>query len=178
VGQILRVRRNAFRRNGGSINRKSMRQCQAEVGFALKLLLRLRQAGLVVFKMSAMRNPCTMTIVAIALFTGTVAHGQAPLSRGAAGGQGTSGKTSAPAVGAGDRNLMPSTLPAIAPPEDALKNLAGRGYADPNYVSPAERSKNPTSHHVGRARPLYRVARYGSLYVPYRNCCCDYWRYY
>ena len=130
------------------------------------------------FKMSAMRPPFTMMIVTIVLLAGTVAHGQAPSSRGPSGTQGTSGKTSAPAVGAGDRNLMPSTPPAIAPPENALKNLAGGGYADPNYVSPSERSENATSHRRGRARASYRGARYGSLYAPYRICCCDYWRYY
>jgi hypothetical protein len=124
------------------------------------------------FKVSAMRTPFTMMIVAIVLFTGTTVHGQAPL-RGPGGTQGTSGKPSVPAVGAGDRNLVPSTPSAIAPPENALKNLAGGGYADPNYVSPSERSKGTTSHRRGRARASYRVARYG-----YRNCCCDYWLYY
>jgi len=129
------------------------------------------------FKTSAMRTIFTMMIVAAVVFTGTVVRAQAPLGRGPAGTQGTSGKTSAPAVGAGDRNLMPST-PAIAPPESALKNLAGGGYADPNYVSPAERSNNSTRYRVGRPRASHRFVRYGSLYSPYRNCCCEYWRYY
>jgi hypothetical protein len=133
---------------------------------------------LIMFKTSAMRTPFTMMIVAVVLFTGTVVRGQALLSRGPAGTQGTSGKTSAPAIGAGDRNLMPSTPSAIAPPENALKNLAGGGYADPNYVSPAERSNNLSEHRVGRARASHRMVRYGSLYSPYRNCCCEYWRYY
>jgi hypothetical protein len=133
---------------------------------------------LIMFKVSAMRTPFWVMIAAIVLVTGTVAYAQVPLGKGQTAAQGTGGKTSVPAVGAGDRNLMPSTPPAIAPPENALKNLAGGGYADPNYVSPEERSKNATSHRRGHARASYRVARYGSLYVPYRNCCCDYWRYY
>jgi hypothetical protein len=129
------------------------------------------------FKVSAMRTPFTMMIAAIVLLTGTVAYGQVPSGRGQAAAQGTSGKAPVPAIGGGDRNLVPSTPPAIAPPDNALKNLAGGGYADPNYVSPAERSKSPTRHRVGHARASHRFARYGNLYFPYRNCCCDYWRY-
>jgi hypothetical protein len=35
----------------------------------------------------------------------------------------------------------PEREPAVAAPRDALSNLAGGGYADPNYVPPTEAGK-------------------------------------
>ena len=93
-----------------------------------------------------MRIPLTVMIIAIAMLASPHAYGQ-----GQIGTQGTSGKPSGPAVGGGDRTLIPPTQPALAPPSDSLSNLAGGGYADPNYVPPAERSKKSTRHRVIRA---------------------------
>ena len=99
--------------------------------------------------MSAMRIPLAVTIIAIAMLASPHAYGQA--GKGQIGTQGTSGKPSGPAVGGGDRTLIPPTQPAVAAPSDALSNLAGGGYADPNYVPPGERSKKSTRHRVVRA---------------------------
>jgi hypothetical protein len=50
---------------------------------------------------------------------------------------GQAAKPSGPAVGTGDSTLIPPKHPAVAPPSNTLSDLAGGGYADPNYV-PAE----------------------------------------
>jgi hypothetical protein len=128
-------------------------------------------------KVSAMRIPLTVIIIAIAMLASPLAHGQAA---GQVGAQGTSGKPSGPAVGAGDRTLIPPTQPTVAPPSDALSNLAGDGYADPNYVPPGERSKKSTRHRVVRA-PRARTSRrfeqysaYPAFAFGYYCCCCDY----
>src|SRR6478672_8913820 len=68
---------------------------------------------------SAMRIPLTMVIIAIAMLASPLAYGQAR----------TSGKPSGPAVGGGDRSLIPSTQPAVAPPGGTLSDLAGGGDA-------------------------------------------------
>ena len=110
-----------------------------------------------------MRIPLTVMIIAIATLASPHAYGQA--GKGQIGTQGTSGKPSGPAVGGGDRTLIPPTQPAVAPPSNALSNLAGGGYADPNYVPPAERSKKSTRHRVvraPRARTSRRFERYGA----------------
>jgi hypothetical protein len=98
-----------------------------------------------------MRIPLTVTIIAIAMLASPLAYGQAALSKGQIGTQGTSAKPSGPAVGGGDRTLIPPTQPAVAPPSSALSNLAGGGYADPNYVPPGTQSKKTTRHRVIRA---------------------------
>jgi hypothetical protein len=125
-----------------------------------------------------MRIPLTVTIVAIAMLASPLAYGQAESGKGQIGTQGTSGKPSAPAVGGGDRTLISPTQPALAPPSDALSNLAGGGYADPNYVPPAERSKKSTRHRVVRA-PRARTSRRFEQYsvnpgFAFRYCYCDY----
>ena len=90
-------------------------------------------------------------IIAIAMLGTPLAHVQAA-GKGQPGTQGTGGKPPGPAVGGGDSNLIPSKQPeAVAPPSDALRNLAGGGYADPNYVPPSTQSKKSTRHHVIRA---------------------------
>ena len=68
-----------------------------------------------------------LAVMAIAIVTSPLAYGQA--------------KPSGPAVGGGDRTLIPSTQRAVTPQGGALSDLAGGGYADPNYVPPGERSK-------------------------------------
>jgi predicted small lipoprotein YifL len=85
--------------------------------------------------------PLTVTIVAIAMLASQLACGQAASDKGQIGTQGTNGKPSGPAEGSGDSTLIPLEQPAVAPPSDALSNLAGGGYADPNYVPPKTQSK-------------------------------------
>ena len=99
-----------------------------------------------------MRIPLTVTIIAIAMLASPLAYGQAASSKGQIGTQGTSAKPSGPAVGGGDRTLIPPTQPAVAPPSNALSNLAGGGYADPNYVPPGTQSKKTTRHRVSARR--------------------------
>jgi len=124
---------------------------------------------------SAMRIPLTVMIIAIAMLASPLAYGQA------ASGKGQSGKPSGPAVGGGDRISIPPTppaiAPAIAPASDALSNLAGGGYADPNYVPPGTHSKRTTRHRViraPRARTSRRFEQYSNPAFPYRYCYCDY----
>ena len=97
---------------------------------------------------SAMRIPLTVMIIAIAMLASPLAYRQA----------GTSGKPSGPAVGGGDRSLIPSTQPAVAPPGGTLSDLAGGGDADPNYVPPTTKSKKSTQHRLIRA-PRARTSR-------------------
>jgi hypothetical protein len=116
-------------------------------------------------------------MIAIAMLASPLAYGQAASGKGQMGTQGTGGKPSGPAVGGGDRTLISPTQPAVAPPSDALKNLAGGGYADPNYVPPAERSKKSTRHravHMPRARIARRFEQYSNSAFGYRHCYCDY----
>ena len=117
-------------------------------------------------------------IIAITTLASPLAYGQAASSKGQIGTQGTSAKPSGPAVGGGDRTLIPPTQPAIAPPSDALRNLAGGGYADPNYVPPTTQSKKSTRHRVIRA-PRARTSRRFKQYsvnpaFSYGYYCCDY----
>jgi hypothetical protein len=131
-------------------------------------------------RVSAMRILLTVMIVAIAMLASPLAYGQTAPGKGQIGTQRTTGKPSGPAVGGGDRTLIPPTQPAVAPPSDALSNLAGDGYADPNYVPPGERSKKSTRHRVVRA-PRARTSRrfeqysaYPAFAFGYYCCCCDY----
>ena len=125
-----------------------------------------------------MRIPLTVMIIAIAMLASPHAYGQA--GKGQIGTQGTSGKPSGPAVGGGDRTLIPPTQPALAPPSDSLSNLAGGGYADPNYVPPAERSKKSTRHRVVRApraltsRRFEQYSAYPAFAFGYYCWYCDY----
>ena len=121
---------------------------------------------------SAMRIPLTVMIIAIAMLASPLAYGQA------ASGKGQSGKPSGPAVGGGDRSLIPSTPPAVAPPGGTLSDLAGGGDADPNYVPPTTKSKKSTQHRVIRA-PRARTWRCFERYsvnpsFPYEYCYCIY----
>jgi hypothetical protein len=131
-------------------------------------------------KVSAMRILLTVMIVAIAMLASPLAYGQTAPGKGQIGTQRTTGKPSGPAVGGGDRTLIPPTQPAVAPPSDALSNLAGDGYADPDYVPPGERSKKSTRHRVvraPRARTSRRFEQYGAypaFAFGYYCCCCDY----
>jgi hypothetical protein len=122
-------------------------------------------------KVSAMRTPLTVTIIAIAMLASPLAYGQI-------GTQGTSGKPSGPAVGGGDRILIPKTPPGVASPGGTLSDLAGGGYADPNYVPSTTQSKKSTRHRVNRA-PRGRTARRLEHYsvnpaFPYEGCYCIY----
>jgi hypothetical protein len=123
---------------------------------------------------SAMRIPLTVMIIAIAMLASPLAYGQA----GRSGTQGTSRKPSGPAVGYGDRTLIPPTQPAVAPPGGTLSDLAGGGYADPNYVPPTAQSKKSTQHRViraPRARTSRRFERYSvNPAFPYEYCYCIY----
>ena len=124
---------------------------------------------------SAIRIPLTVMIIAIAMLASPHAYGQA--GKGQIGTQGTSGKPSGPAVGGGDRTLIPPTQPALAPPSDSLSNLAGGGYADPNYVPPAERSKKSTRHRIVGARRV-RTSRRFEQYSAYPAFAFGYYCWY
>jgi len=119
-------------------------------------------------KVSAMRIPLAVTIISIAMLASPLAYGQAASGKG---------QPSGPAAGGGDRTLLPPTQPAIAPPSDALSNLAGGGYADPNYVPPAERSKESTRHRVVRA-PRARTSRRFAQYSAYLAFAFGYYCWY
>src|SRR4029077_10900683 len=90
----------------------------------------------IMLEVSAMRPPLAVTIISIAMLASPLAYGQAVSGKG---------QPSGPAVGGGDRISIPPTppaiAPAIAPVSDALSNLAGGGYADPNYMPPGTHSK-------------------------------------
>jgi hypothetical protein len=123
----------------------------------------------IMLKVSAMRIPLAVTIISIAMLASPLAYGQAASGKG---------QPSGPAAGGGNRTLLPPTQPAIAPPSDALSNLAGGGYADPNYVPPGTHSKKTTRHRVIRA-PRARTSRRFEQYsvnpaFPYRYWHCDY----
>jgi hypothetical protein len=110
-----------------------------------------RGASTIWDEVSAMRISLTVTIIAIAMFASQLAYGQAA-HKGQIGTQGTSGRPSGPSIGGGDRTLIPPTQPAVAPPSDALGDLAGGGYADPNYVPPGTQpKKNDTASRDPRA---------------------------
>jgi hypothetical protein len=116
-------------------------------------------------------------IIAIAMMLASpLAYGQVS-GKGQTGTQGTSGKPSGSAVGGGDSTLIPSNESAVAPPIDALRNLAGGGYADPNYVPPAERSKKSTRHRVVRA-PRARTSRRFEQYSAYPAFAFGYYCWY
>jgi len=122
-----------------------------------------------------MRISLTVTIIAIAMLASPRAYAQATS-------QGQSGKPSGPAAGTGESILIPKTLPAVAPPSNTLSDLAGGGYADPNYVPPKTQSKKSTRHRVTRA-PRARTSRRFEQYsnpgfLPYRYCCYWYGYYY
>jgi hypothetical protein len=136
-------------------------------------------------EVSGMRIPLTVTIIAIAMLVSQLAYGQAASDKGQIGTQGTNGKPSGPAEGKGDSTLIPPKQPAIAPPSDALSNLAGGGYADPNYAPPKTQSKKSTTqskkstrHRVRRApraRTSRRFEQYSNPAFPYRHCYCCYY---
>jgi hypothetical protein len=112
--------------------------------------------------------PVTVAIITIAMLASPLAYGQAR----------TSGKPSGPAVGGGDRSLIRSTQPAVAPPGGTLSDLAGGGNADPNYVPPTTKSKKSTQHRLiraPRARTSRRFERYSvNPAFPYDYCYCIY----
>ena len=115
-----------------------------------------------------MQIPVTVMIIAIAMLASPLAYGQAR----------TSGKPSGPAVGGGDRSLIPSTQPPVAPPGGTLSDLAGGGNADLNYVPPTTKSKKSTQHRLIRA-PQARTSRGFERYsvnpaFPYDYCYCIY----
>jgi hypothetical protein len=112
----------------------------------------------IMLTVSAMRIPLAVAIISIAMFASPLAHGQSAPGKGPTGTQRAGGKPSGPAVGAGDRTLIPPTEPGPASPNNALSNLAGGGYADPNYVPPTTQSKKSTPHRATRA-PRARTSR-------------------
>jgi hypothetical protein len=89
----------------------------------------------IMLKVSAMRIHLAVTIISIAMLASPLAYGQAASGKGQIGTQGTSGKPSGPAVGSGDGTLIPPTQPAVAPPSDALSNLAGRRLRRPQLCA-------------------------------------------
>jgi hypothetical protein len=116
-----------------------------------------------------MRISLTVTIIATAMLASQLAYGQAA-------------KPSGPAGGTGDSTLIPPKHPVVAPPSNTLSDLAGGGYADPNYVPPGTQSKKTTRHRVIRA-PQARTSRRFEQYsnpgfLPYRYCCYWYGYYY
>jgi hypothetical protein len=113
-------------------------------------------------KVGAMRIPSAVAMIVIAVMATSVAHGQVPSGKTLAGPRGPGAKPSGPSAGTGDRALIPPALPAIPPPGDALRNLAGGGYANDNYVPPGQRSKSVRNRviHTSRARFTRRYARY------------------
>lgn len=116
----------------------------------------------IMLKVSAMRIPLTVMTIAIAMVASPLAYGQAS-GKGQTGTQGTSGKPHGPAVGGGDSILVPPTQRAVAPSSGALSDLAGGGYADPNYVPPTAQSKKSTRHRAIRApqaRTRHRFEQY------------------
>jgi hypothetical protein len=126
-----------------------------------------------------MRIPLTVMIIAIAMVAGPLAYGQAS-GKGQTGTQGSGGKPSGPSVGGGDRTLIPSTPRAVTPQGGALSDLAGGGYADPNYVPPAERSSKSTGHRVVRAprargsRRFEQYSAFPAFAFGYYCCYCNY----
>jgi hypothetical protein len=71
------------------------------------------------------------------------------------------------------------TKPSSPPAGDALSNLAGGGYADPNYVPPGTQSQKPTQHRAARARHRVTHSFAGYIFEGYRAykafpCCCCY----
>jgi hypothetical protein len=132
----------------------------------------------IMLEVSATRIPLTVTIIAITMLASPLAYGQAASGKGQVGAQGTRGKPSGPASGGGDSTLISPKQPTLAPPSDALSNLAGGGYADPNYVPPGTQSKKSTRHRViraPRARTLRRFEHYSvNPAFPYQYCYCDY----
>ena len=120
-------------------------------------------------------------MIAIGMLASQLAYGQEASGKGQIGIQGTSGKPSGPSVGGGDRTLIPPTQPAVAPPSNALSDLAGGGYAGLNYVPPGTKSKKSTHHRViraPRARTSRRFEQYSNPALPYRYCCYYYGYYY
>jgi hypothetical protein len=120
-----------------------------------------------------MRIRLAATIVAVAMLASPVAFGQAPPGNRQIGTPGTSGRPAGPAVGGA---ISPTKLAAPAP-GDALGNLAGGGYADPNYVPPGTHSRRATRHRVMRTPHArwasYRFTGYNSYKAfPYSYCFC------
>ncbi len=105
-----------------------------------------------------MRIPHTVMIIATAILASPLAYGQ--------------GK------GRGDSVLIPPTQRAVTPQSGTLSDLAGGGYADPNYVPPGTQSKKSTRHRViraPRAPTSRRFERYSAHPAfPYGYCNCDY----
>jgi hypothetical protein len=117
----------------------------------------------------SMRIRLAVTMISIAMLASPLAYGQVTAP---------SGKQSGPAVGSGDRGLIRSAPATVAPGGDALKNLAGGGYADPNYVSPGEKSKQSIRHRVIRTPrsrwASYRFTGYNSYKAFPCYCYCGY----
>jgi hypothetical protein len=102
-----------------------------------------------------MLDRLAVVTISIALLASPLAYGQVP-----------SVKPSGPAATGGARTSAAPKLPAIAPPEDALKNLAGGGYADPNYAPRGTHSVKAARH---RAARTHRSRWGSSLFVGYRS---------
>src|ERR1700749_5068282 len=100
-----------------------------------------------------MRSRLAVTAILIVVLTGQLAFWEM-----------RSVKPAGPTGGA-----RPLTAPtkAVPPPGDALRNLAGGGYADPNYAPPGTHAEEATRHRVVRT-PRSRWAG-GSLFTGYRS---------
>jgi hypothetical protein len=128
-----------------------------------------------------MRIRLAATIVAVAMLASSIAFGQAPSGNRQIGTPGTSGRPAGPAVG----GAIPPTKLGAPPPGDALGDLAGGGYADPNYVQPGTHSGKTTRHRgmrTPRARwasswashPFVGYNSYKAFPYSYCFCHCDY----
>jgi hypothetical protein len=109
-----------------------------------------------------MRIPLAVTAISVAMLGSPLAYGQAP-----------SAKSTGPAARGGARPVTAPTQPTVPPASDTLKNLAGGGYADPNYVPPGTHSEKTTRHCVARSPRTRMSHRYGAVPAsPYRFCYC------
>jgi hypothetical protein len=97
-----------------------------------------------------MRVPLAVATISIAMLVSPLDCGQA-----------APGKPSRPTVGS-------PTKPGSPPPGDALSNLAGGGYADPNYVPPGTHSQKPARHRAAGARRRTAHSFGGYIFEGYR----------
>jgi hypothetical protein len=110
---------------------------------------------------SGMRVPLAAATISIAVMVSPLDCGQA-----------APGKPSGATAGS-------PTKPGSPPPDDALRNLAGGGYADPNYVPAGTQSQKSTPHRAARARHRTAHSFAGYIFEGYRAykafpCCCCY----
>jgi hypothetical protein len=114
-----------------------------------------------VITVNGMRVTLALATISIAMLVSSLDSGQAAPR-----------KPTGPTLGS-------STKPGGPPPSDALSNLAGGGYADPNYVPPGTHSQKSSSHHAAGAWRRTTHGFGGYIFEGYRAykafpCCCCY----